>query len=514
MPMNTRNIRTPGIALCAGLALFLAGTARAQIFQSIFPGGFSADAARGGVLHTRDGGTISVGESQSFGTGGYDVYVVKTNRCGLISWSATYDIGGQDHGRKIRQTRDGGYIIVGSTQNLNSCCASVAVVSPALPPNDIFLLKIDSSGTTEWAKTYGGLRNDEGTDIQLVGSTGYIVSGHTGSFGFGRINAYLMRTDTRGNVAWGRTYGDGAEYFNSCAVMAGGDILAAGASRSYTDIENIFAVRVSATDGSLIWANVYPSRGEGVARSIIEIFEDQIAVAGWIAQGGPGGQRDGYLARMNGAGLMLIDRAYGETSGKFNDELAEVRQSPGGSLVVTGFLTNARGGFGERDLYLSEVNSKLGIMWASVHGGVRNDEGQSLDLSRNDAAKQTITAAGVTTSFTKADEDLYLLRAAYGGRTGCYDATPAVEESFPGLQNTPVRFCSPLIYTQCNASAPAVFNHSQRLLCTSCRDDEDSRQQPDDPYLGHAESGEPALHSDLLPATAGSHDAAPGHLER
>src|SRR5690606_19406403 len=71
MTVNPRKLSS-GVALCAGLALCLAGSASAQpMFQSTFPGGGSNDAARGGVLLTSDGGTISVGESQSFGTGAY-----------------------------------------------------------------------------------------------------------------------------------------------------------------------------------------------------------------------------------------------------------------------------------------------------------------------------------------------------------------------------------------------------------------------------------------------------------
>lgn len=494
------------LALCVGLTCSLATVAQAQIFQSTFPGGGSADAARGGVLQTIDGGTISVGESRSFGAGDYDVYVVKTDRCGSLEWSATYNIGGNDFGRKIRATADSSYIIVGSTENLNNCCVTSSLISR--PTRDIFLLKIAADGSVQWAKTYGGLRNEEGNDVQLTGNDGYVVAGSTQSFGNGRLNGYLIRTNLTGNVVWARTYGENVEFFNSCAVLRSGQIVAVGASASFTDLNNIFMVR-TLSDGSLATANIYPTRGTSVARHVIQAGPNDLLIAGYISLARLGTQKDGYLLRIDSNGAVTGDHAYSGAEFGFDDELAEVRMvtSPfelRPTFVVTGYLTRAPGGFGGRDLYLAEMDNTLNPIWNTVHGGVGEDEGYSLAASSLNLRTPKFTANGVTTSFTRAgDAELYLIQGIRNGRTGCNDAEVKVEHYAVGLANRAVRFCTPVAYTQCDARVAVVYNKRQNPLCTSCDDSDDLKQmEEENGELSLAPAGQDEIqirHDALLP---------------
>jgi len=508
MTVNPRKLSS-GVALCAGLALCLAGSASAQpMFQSTFPGGGSNDAARGGVLLTSDGGTISVGESQSFTKGAYDVYVIKTNECGSLQWSTTYDFGGNDYGRKIRQTSDGGYIIVGTTYRATCCDEAVSIEAPDA---DIFLLKIDAKGGVQWAKTYGGVSHDEGTDVQIYPDGGYVVSGNTQSFGDGKINGYLMRADAGGNVIWGRSFGQrltdftiGAEVFNSCTVAAKGDILVAGVSYSFGG-SYILAVRTDA-NGFASWATIYPSKGAGNARHIIETSDGTFVIAGSLVTSATG-TRDGYLLRIDGAGTALFDQSFAEAYRKFDDELAEVRETFGGNLVFTGYMTDAPGGFGGRDLLLGEVDYKFNSTgWFSLHGGKLADEGYSIAFSPELSEKYGgifVVANGVTRSFSRsklADEDVYLVQALGGGKSGCNDTYAKVVDFRPGLQGKRVEYCHPLVRVQCVARVATVYHKEQNLLCTSCKFEQQMQENSDDPTLGEADHDiqSNGLHSDFM----------------
>ncbi len=487
-----------GVVLCAGLALSLAGIAQAQpYFQSTFPGNstLAHDAARGGVLLTNDGGTISVGESRSFGNSrDYDVYVVKTNECGFIQWSTTYNFGGNDYGRKIRQTSDGGYIITGSTDNTHSCCN---ISRPAFQKveQDIFLLRIDSKGSTVWAKTYGGPRHDVATDVQIYPDEGFVVSGITQSFGDGKTNGYLMRTNSNGDIIWGRSYGqrDGAEILNSCTVTAKGDILAVGATQSFGN-QNILAIR---TDGNGVinpsivspptWAEFFPYKGTGVARHIIEASDGTFVIAGWLQTLEPG-TRDGYLLRIDGAGTAQFDQVF---AGVADDEIAEIRETFDGDLVYTGYMTDA--GFGQRDLLLCGVDYKFNPQWYSLHGGKRNDEGFSLAFDAERSKKYGavyVAANGVTESFTKEGEDLYLIQAIKNGYTGCNDMQTKAKVFRPELREKQVEYCHPLALSQCNTKVAPVYNKDQRLLCTPCKKDLDD--EGNEPDLGRLDRGIPS----------------------
>ena len=98
---------------------FFGLTAKAQnTFQQTY-GGTGSDEAFS-VQQTSDGGYIIAGWTQSFGTGGKDIYLVKTNSDGNIGaglgWTKTFAGSGNDYyGYFVQQTNDGGYIITGYT---------------------------------------------------------------------------------------------------------------------------------------------------------------------------------------------------------------------------------------------------------------------------------------------------------------------------------------------------------------------------------------------------------------
>jgi len=145
-------------------------------------GGTSTDIGHG-VEQTTDGGYIIAGYTASYGVG-TDVWLIKTNSTGDTLWTKT--IGGvfSDYGFSIQQTTDGGYIITGRTDSFGAGGA------------DIWLIKTDSTGEVSWTETYGGSNPDIGLDVQQTLDGGYIIAGRTESFGAGNVDAWLIRTDS------------------------------------------------------------------------------------------------------------------------------------------------------------------------------------------------------------------------------------------------------------------------------------------------------------------------------
>jgi len=153
-----------------------------------------------GLLQTKDGGYAIGGYTQSFGAGGKDMYLVKTDVNGNLQWSKTYGGSSDDeaYGHCIQQTKDKGFILVGST------------LSYGAGMEDIFLVKTDSVGNLQWAKVYGGPKDDFGHAVQQTKDGGYVIAGFTKSFGFGGgncNNAFLLKTDSIGNIKWSHVYG-------------------------------------------------------------------------------------------------------------------------------------------------------------------------------------------------------------------------------------------------------------------------------------------------------------------
>lgn len=157
-------------------------------------GGYSSDGAYC-VKQTTDGGYILTGWTWSSGPALGNVWLVKTDNLGNQQWSKTFGGSDVDRGYSVSQTDDGGYIVTGYTASSGSGL------------DDLYLIKTDSSGNEQWSKTFGGSGRDYGNSVQQTSSGGYIVTGYTLSYGAGNEDVWLVKTDSVGNKQWDQTYG-------------------------------------------------------------------------------------------------------------------------------------------------------------------------------------------------------------------------------------------------------------------------------------------------------------------
>jgi hypothetical protein len=147
------------------------------------------------VQHTSDGGYIIAGLTWSFGEGGGDVYLIKTDSLGDTLWTRTYGGPLYDYGHSVQETFDGGYIITGITWSYGA------------GDNDVYLIRTDENGATLWTETYGGIDNEYGYSVQQTSDSGFIIAGSTKSYGAGDYDVYLIKTDSDGGVECEATYG-------------------------------------------------------------------------------------------------------------------------------------------------------------------------------------------------------------------------------------------------------------------------------------------------------------------
>ncbi len=96
-------------------------------------GGASYDLATS-VQQTSDGGYIVAGSTESFGAGSWDIFLIKTDANGNIQWAKTYGGIYRDSATSVQQTSDGGYIVAGYTDSFGA------------GGRDIFLIKTDANG--------------------------------------------------------------------------------------------------------------------------------------------------------------------------------------------------------------------------------------------------------------------------------------------------------------------------------------------------------------------------------
>ena len=234
------------------------------------------------VEQTNDGGFILTGSYWAPVTG-YDFCLQKTNELGLGSWVEPFAWWNADYANCIKQTSDHGYIITGETSS-----------NPDYE-YDLFLLKTNSMGFTEWEQRYGGSEADGGDCVQQTSDGGYIVAGYTETYGAGGRDLWVIKTDDDGDTVWTRTFG--SDYHDAaCSVIevSEGGYLVVG-SCSILESFDAYFVRLDA-NGDTLWTRIYGGDVSDNARDVKQITDGGYIVAGTTTSYGSGGT-DIYLLR-------------------------------------------------------------------------------------------------------------------------------------------------------------------------------------------------------------------------
>ena len=154
------------------------------------------------VVRTADGGYVVAGHSYSFGAGSCDIYLVKTDTEGNVLWTRTFGGEEYDYGCCVQSTTDGGLIITGYTHSFGASYY------------DVYLIKTDANGDTMWTHTYGGEGFDEGHWVEQTDDGGYIIVGHTNTFGGCDWDVYLIKIYSLGNEMWYQVFPGYSNYWN------------------------------------------------------------------------------------------------------------------------------------------------------------------------------------------------------------------------------------------------------------------------------------------------------------
>ena len=394
-------------------------------------GGSGRDEARS-VQQTADGGYVLAGYTSSFGAGGYDFYVLKTNSQGEPLWTRTYGGSRDDYAVSVQQTADGGYIVAGITGSFGA------------GSEDFYLLKTNSLGDTLWTRTYGGSSFDEAYSVQQTADGGYIVAGETWSFGAGGWDFYVVKTNPLGDTLWTRTYG-GSDYdwAHSIQQTADGGYIVAGWTSSFgAGYDDFYLVKTN-SQGDTLWTRTYGgSSSYDYAYSVQQTADGGYIVTGTTYSSGAG-LEDFYLVKTNSIGDTLWTRTYGGSNG---DWAYSVRQTADGGYIVAGGSYSF--GAGAEDFYLVKTNSSGDMLWTRTYGGSSYDRASSVQQT----ADGGYIVAGPTWSFGAGGADFYLVKT---GPENPYYASAYFDPAGgnPILHWIAPQTCDFNIYTTTNGSA-------------------------------------------------------------
>ncbi|ENO12324.1 hypothetical protein MBGDC06_00020 [Thermoplasmatales archaeon SCGC AB-539-C06] len=261
-------------------------------------GGTDDDAAYC-VQQTNDDGYILSGFTGSYGAGNADCWLVRTDSSGNKLWDNTYGGTDDEAARCVQQTNDGGYILTGDTDSFGAGNA------------DCWLVRTDSSGNKLWDKTYGGTEWDCAYCVQQTNDGGYILTGETFSYGAGVNDCWLVKTDSSGNKLWDKTFGGTDDDAAYCVQQTNDDgYIVAGSTRSYGAGESDFWLIKTDSSGNKLWDKTYGGIYGDHANCVQQTNDGGYILAGGTTSYGAG-DGDFWLIKTDSSGNKLWDKTYG-----------------------------------------------------------------------------------------------------------------------------------------------------------------------------------------------------------
>ena len=256
-----------------------------------------------------------------------------------VQWVKTYeDIG--DESWCVRQVSDGGFIIAGASNYMG------------------LLIKTDSGGDVEWHQTY-----ENSTALYSARETsdgGFFAVGFyecdTSASCYPDI--YLLKTDQTGNTEWVRLDGssnNNNDWARDFIQTDDGDFVVTGTWNDNGNNSKAMLRKYSST-GELIWDEIYSSSAANEINSMIVTSDGNYILGGYT-----GTQHGDYKA------LLIKTDLSGQQIWKKNiqsigsTELYAVCESPSGGYVGSGYCNSWRSN------YLVERNANGGGVWNDCH---------------------------------------------------------------------------------------------------------------------------------------------------
>jgi hypothetical protein len=283
------------------------------------------------IAQTRDGGYIITGYTDSYGAGNEDVWLIKTNEEGELEWNKTYGATELDIGHCVQQTSDGGYIISADTDSFGAGMS------------DIWLIKTDENGTEEWSKTYGGTVNEGNYFVIQSEDRGYIITGYTNSYGAENDDVWLVKTDENGTEEWNRTYGGkGSEWGYSFDKTSDGGYIITGFTYSYGAGETDVWLIKTDENGTEEWSKTYGGIDKEWGRCVKQIADGGYIITGYTRSYGIANYPDVWLIKTDANGNEVWNKTYGSTHEDFGQWVEQTADGGYIITGYTDFFRNSK----------------------------------------------------------------------------------------------------------------------------------------------------------------------------
>jgi len=373
------------------------------------------------VQQTSDDGFIVFGSTESSGSGGVDAWLIKTDSAGNSLWTKTIGFNQIERSNDGQETFNGDLILTGYT---NSVGAGLY---------DVFLARTNSSGDTLWTKTYGSAGYESGNAVfQFHNGGGFIIAGEYSPTVTGLNDAYIVKTNSSGNLLWEQTIGGKSDdVVYDVRQNSNDDFIITGFTNSFGNgNSDVWLICLDAA-GNTLYTKTFGGSEEDVGRGIVQTSDGGCAIAGWTYSFGSG-YSDVYLIRTDASGDTLWTKTYGE-SDNYEAGYSLVKTPDGGFIIsgVTVSVVNLT-----QKVYLVRTDSLGNEIWTKTI----EENGGATAYSIRKTSDDGIIVSGAIVPEGRSDTDVLLIRLGPETLTGIDEENNNIISDFKLHQNYPNPF--------------------------------------------------------------------------
>jgi hypothetical protein len=395
------------------------------------------------ITYTHDGGYVLTGTTSSndgdfVGTnkGKEDIIILKMNSRGNIQWKISYGGSEDERGLSITTSPDGGFVLTGRTKSNDGDFEEMNKGG-----DDIFVIRLDSNGNVQWKRLFGGSGSDWGFSITTTHDGGYVLTGRTESNDgdFNKLNngeddIFVIKLDSKGSIQWKRLFGGSSiEVGYSITTSPDGGFVLTGRTLSnsgdFNEMnkgkEDIFVIKLD-SNGGIQWKRLFGGSQNDWGFSITKTPDGGFILTG---KTGPNvgdfidmnkGKEVIIIVKMDSRGVVQWRKSFGESR---NDWGLSITPTPDGGFVLTG-RTGPNDGDVKRmnmineDIIIVKMNSRGDIEWKKSIGGSDSEFGESIVTTRDGGyvlTGRTKSNDGEFNKMNKGGDDIFVIKVDKNG---------------------------------------------------------------------------------------------------
>jgi hypothetical protein len=217
--------------------------------------------------------------------------LVKTDLNGVIQWKKDFEYGdGWDASYGFCKTNDGGYLITGYEEIFRYQNYSLV------------LIKTDSNGEKEWEKIYDGPGYQMMFNVFQDENDNYIMAGATEENTLGKEDAWLLKTDSSGDMIFSETFGsEKTDWCYGFTLGTNGYVLCVTLntySAQIGDKDDILIIKTD-EDGNVLWTQMYGGPNAQLGYGICQTYDNCYIACGTSGPGYGSKNSDALLVKFS-----------------------------------------------------------------------------------------------------------------------------------------------------------------------------------------------------------------------